>query len=110
MEEVKCSSIESSGEIADNELSTNYLLPSQKLSTSMLAASSIKKPASWIGEFCFRKGIFSIKISHLGNEIFCIIDRNFIEDEFNLIGLDEYVPEIKSALFLILDLTISGIL
>ncbi len=65
---------------------------------------------SWIGEFCFRKGkLLNISCAQIGNEIFCVVDRPFIEDEFNLKGLSKYVPNMRNALCTILDLVQPGI-
>ncbi|XP_030372633.1 casein kinase II subunit beta-like [Scaptodrosophila lebanonensis] len=49
---------------------------------------------SWMSWFC---GI-------RGNEFFCKIDEDYIEDKFNLIGLSEVVPNYREALGIILDL------
>lgn len=49
---------------------------------------------NWIGDFC----------SDEGNELFCEVDRSFIEDNFNLFGLHKYFPStFAQALKLILD-------
>lgn len=48
---------------------------------------------SWISWFTQQKG----------NEFFCVVDREFIEDEFNLIGLSSLVGPYHYALDMILD-------
>ncbi|EKF27803.1 dispersed gene family protein 1 (DGF-1), putative, partial [Trypanosoma cruzi marinkellei] len=54
----------------------------------------------WTVSFCQRKG----------HEFFCIVDRNFIDDEFNLTGLSTMVYFYNEALDLILDLKASSIM
>mmetsp|Transcript_27146 Transcript_27146/g.64757 ORF Transcript_27146/g.64757 Transcript_27146/m.64757 type:complete len:209 (-) Transcript_27146:83-709(-) len=49
---------------------------------------------SWIGWFCSRKG----------HEFLCEVDREFVEDNFNLYGLRQLVPHYNEALDMILDI------
>ncbi|KAG5190323.1 casein kinase II, regulatory subunit [Tribonema minus] len=48
---------------------------------------------SWVQWFC----------SLQGHEMFCEVDRSYIEDGFNLYGLRQYVPNITECLDIILD-------
>ena len=49
---------------------------------------------SWIQWFC----------NLTGNHLFCVVDKSFIEDSFNLFGLKQYIPkDYNKALDIILD-------
>ena len=54
---------------------------------------SSEEEESWVSWFCSRKG----------NEFFCEIDEEYIQDDFNLTGLRNMVPHYDYALDLILD-------
>ncbi|KAI9741593.1 MAG: casein kinase 2 regulatory subunit [Claussenomyces sp. TS43310] len=56
-------------------------------------SSSSATPESWISSFC----------SLLGHEYFAEVSEEFIEDDFNLTGLQGQVPMYKEALEMILD-------
>ncbi len=60
---------------------------------SEMSQSSSQSPDSWIGQFC----------SLVGHEYFAEVSEEFIEDDFNLTGLQSQVPMYKEALEMILD-------
>jgi casein kinase II subunit beta len=53
-----------------------------------IMSSSSATPESWISSFC----------SLLGHEYFAEVSEEFIEDDFNLTGLQGQVPMYKEAL------------
>ncbi|EXJ86081.1 casein kinase II subunit beta [Capronia coronata CBS 617.96] len=58
-----------------------------------MSQSSSQAPDSWIGTFC----------NLVGHEYFAEVSEDFIEDDFNLTGLQAQVPMYKEALEMILD-------
>lgn len=66
---------------------------SESASPSFDMSSSEGAPESWISSFC----------SLMGHEFFAEVSEDFIEDDFNLTGLQSQVPMYKEALEMILD-------
>jgi len=58
-----------------------------------MSQTSSQSPDSWIAQFC----------SLMGHEYFAEVSEEFIEDDFNLTGLQAQVPMYKEALEMILD-------
>ncbi|ODH45622.1 hypothetical protein GX48_08303 [Paracoccidioides brasiliensis] len=67
--------------------------PSRSTFSSFAMSSSDGSPDTWIAAYC----------SLMGHEFFAEVSEDFIEDDFNLTGLQSQVPWYKEALELILD-------
>jgi len=61
-------------------------------------ASEDDEDTTWIQWYCAMKG----------NEFFCECDEDYIQDDFNLHGLNSWVPYYESALDMILDMESPG--
>ena len=69
-----------------------------KLRLDYTASSTPTSTMTWISWFC----------SLPGHEYFCEVSEDFIEDDFNLTGLNTIVPYYKEALEMILDVDPGG--
>lgn len=80
--------------IYDNNAADQAGLDEQdELESSDDSGSEEEEEESWIECFCRSKG----------NEFYCEVDRDFIEDDFNLTGLQGEVQKYRKTLDVILD-------
>lgn len=76
-----------------NALEKTLTIDDIALDDNLTMSSSSQAPESWISAFC----------SLVGHEYFAEVSEDFIEDDFNLTGLQSQVPMYKEALEMILD-------
>lgn len=76
-----------------NALEKALTISEIELDENLTMSSSSQAPESWISAFC----------SLVGHEYFAEVSEDFIEDDFNLTGLQSQVPMYKEALEMILD-------
>ena len=74
-------------------INENEVALDEELDEELDMSSSSQAPESWISAFC----------SLVGHEYFAEVSEDFIEDDFNLTGLQSQVPMYKEALEMILD-------
>mmetsp|Transcript_6305 Transcript_6305/g.16232 ORF Transcript_6305/g.16232 Transcript_6305/m.16232 type:complete len:310 (-) Transcript_6305:142-1071(-) len=73
---------------------SDYLMSDSEVDES--DGSGTEEDSSWISWFCSLKG----------NEFFCEVDEDYVQDDFNLSGLSSQVPYYDYALDLILDVDV----
>ncbi|KAL0230567.1 hypothetical protein PCE1_004124 [Barthelona sp. PCE] len=72
---------------------TNQMLKKSHVSRSKQSVASDRIARSWVQAFCLKRG----------NELFCEVDADYIQDDFNLIGLHNIVPFFQQSKRMILD-------
>lgn len=79
----------------DRSLELEEELPSEKLlGVELVSELSNEDEERWIDNF----------VNMRGNEFFCEVDEEFIQDDFNLTGLSDTIPYYDEALDTILDM------
>ena len=102
---MKGDDLDSSADMADIEMDSPSLKTKQEENGGNKIYFNCQKARSLVlGYLNSARGRVIKACYRIGNDIFCVIDKSFIMDEFNLMDLNKYVAAFPYALNTILDL------